>query len=367
MAEQGRFTYRLDVENSRALKNLTDFAKTSAKTRQRVERDIKAQVRANTELDKSIIKQRGELSKLRAQYRKDTVGKKASAEAAAKTGAEIDKLTQDIHENSEALRQGKRRIRAYQSELDKLETAQARRNRGRANQYRNPIGPMPAQRGFGGNTGFRAGIGGAVRAGGGGGGMLGAAVAGGVAGIAAAVASRAIQAVEDLAVATVQYADAAAKAAAESQKLDIALKGTLGREDAAKGLETIKDVVDDYNVPFNTAIRQFTRFAASAKATGVGADDIETSFKGLIAANKALGGSQEQANGILLAATQVFGKGKVSAEELRGQIGERLPGAVAMFAKATNRTTAELDKGLEQGVVSVEEFVQFYKRSVRRL
>ena len=361
MAEQGRFTYRLDVENSRALKNLTDFAKTSAKTRQRVERDIKAQVRANTELDKSIIKQRGELSKLRAQYRKDTVGKKASAEAAAKTGAEIDKLTQDIHENSEALRQGKRRIRAFQSELDKLDTAQARRNRGRANQYRNPIGPMPAQRGFGGNTGFRAGIGGAVRAGGGGGGMLGSAVAGGVAGIAAAVASRAIQAVEDLAVATVQYADAAAKAAAESQKLDIALKGTLGREDAAKGLETIKDVVDDYNVPFNTAIRQFTRFAASAKATGVGADDIETSFKGLIAANKALGGSQEQANGILLAATQVFGKGKVSAEELRGQIGERLPGAVAMFAKATNRTTAELDKGLEQGVVSVEEFVQFTK------
>ena len=63
----------------------------------------------------------------------------------------------------------------------------------------------------------------------------------------------------------------------------------------------------------------------------------------------------------MLAATQVFGKGKVSAEELRGQIGERLPGAVAMFAKATNRTTAELDKGLEQGVVSVEEFVQFTK------
>ena len=94
------------------------------------------------------------------------------------------------------------------------------------------------------------------------------------------------------------------------------LKGTLGREDAAKGLETIKDV-DDYNVPFS-CYQRFTRFAASARATGVGADDIETSFKGLIAANKALGGSKP-ANCILLAATQVFGKGKVSAEELRGK------------------------------------------------
>ena len=63
-----------------------------------------------------------------------------------------------------------------------------------------------------------AGIGGAVRAGGGGGGMLGSAVASGVAGIAAAVASRAIQAVEDLAARQIPYADAAAKAAAESQK-----------------------------------------------------------------------------------------------------------------------------------------------------
>ena len=126
MAEQGRFTYRLDVENNRALKNITDFAKSYAKMRQRVERDIKAQVRANAELDKTIIKQRGELQKLRTQYRKDTVGKKASEEAAAKTGAEIDKLTQKLFKNREELRQGTRAIRGYQAELDKLDNAQAR-------------------------------------------------------------------------------------------------------------------------------------------------------------------------------------------------------------------------------------------------
>ena len=357
MAEQGRFTYRLDVENNRALKNLTDFAKQSAKTRQRVERDIKAQVRANAELDKSIISQRGELSKLRTQYRKDTVGKKANADAAAKTGAAIDKLTQDIHENSEALRQGKRRIRAYQSELDKLDTAQARRNRGRANQYRNPIGPMPAQRGFGGNTGKRAALGGAIRAGGGGG-MLGAAVSGGVAGIAAAVAAKTIQMVEDLARATAQYANDAAVAAAETSKMRLALAGVMGAE-APELFVEIKKVVNDFNVPLQDATKNFTRFAASAKASGVSSDDIVKSFRGLIAANKALGGSQEQANGILLAATQVFGKGKVAAEELRGQIAERLPGAVSLMAQSMGISTAELDKRLEEGTVSVADFVKF--------
>ena len=32
--------------------------------------------------------------------------------------------------------------------------------------------------------------------------------------------------------------------------------------------------------------------------------------------------------------SQIFGKGKVSAEELQGQLGERLPGAVVKFANA---------------------------------
>ena len=79
----------------------------------------------------------------------------------------------------------------------------------------------------------------------------------------------------------------------------------------------------------------------------------------MIAANKALGGSNEQLNGILLATQQVFSKGKVTAEELRGQIGERLPGAVSLFATSMGITTAELDKRLEEGTVSVEEFVNF--------
>ena len=226
--------------------------------------------------------------------------------------------------------------------------------------YRRPIGPAPAQRGFAGNTGFRASIGSAARAGGGGGGLLGAAAVGGAAGVAAAVAGRAIQAIEDLARATAQYANDAAVAAAQTQKMQIALKGVTGAG-FVDALADIRQVTKDYNVPLQDATKSFTRFAASAKASGVGAEDITASFRGLIAANKALGGSQEQANGILLAATQVFGKGKVSAEELRGQIGERLPGAVALFAESMGITTAELDKRLEQGTVSVEDFVNFTK------
>ena len=61
----------------------------------------------------------------------------------------------------------------------------------------------------------------------------------------------------------------------------------------------------------------------------------------------------------LTATAQVFSKGKVSAEELRQQIGERLPGAFTIFAKSIGLTPQELDKALEDGKVSLSDFLVF--------
>jgi lambda family phage tail tape measure protein len=47
-----------------------------------------------------------------------------------------------------------------------------------------------------------------------------------------------------------------------------------------------------------------------------------------------------------------------------GQIGERLPGAVAKFAAATDRTLPELAKAFEQGEVKIADFVKFAKQQL---
>ena len=61
---------------------------------------------------------------------------------------------------------------------------------------------------------------------------------------------------------------------------------------------------------------------------------------------------------------QVLSKGKLSAEELQGQIGERLPGAVAKFAEATNRTLPQLAKDLKAGTVEISDFVDFSRQNL---
>ena len=88
-------------------------------------------------------------------------------------------------------------------------------------------------------------------------------------------------------------------------------------------------------------------------------DDAKTAFEAIAAGIRGTGGSLEDMKSAMRAVSQVFSKGKVSAEELRQQLGERLPGAFTLFADSMNMTPAMLDKALEQGKVTLEDFMGF--------
>ena len=146
----------------------------------------------------------------------------------------------------------------------------------------------------------------------------------------------------------------------ELQKQQRALANTVQtNEEYAQALRAIENAGKDFLVPIGDATQQFTKLNAAARSSGFTIKEVEEVYRGLAAANVALGGDTERLNGILLATQQVFSKGKVQAEELRGQIGERLPGAVAKFAAATGRSTQELDKALNDGEVTLDDFVTF--------
>lgn len=151
-----------------------------------------------------------------------------------------------------------------------------------------------------------------------------------------------------------------AEYAAEVSKLNIALKGVTGTSNEyAKAQQSIKSISQDFNVPILDATQSFTRLSASVKGAGGNIKDANLVFRNVTAAIKATGGSTADTQSALLAMSQVFSKGKVSAEELGGQLGERLPGAVALFAKSTGRTLPQLQKDLEQGTVGLNDLMKF--------
>ena len=153
----------------------------------------------------------------------------------------------------------------------------------------------------------------------------------------------------------------------ELLKQQRALANTVATSDELQAaLNAVDQASQDFLVPIGEATQQFTKLNAAARASGFTVQEVEEVYRGLAAANTALGGDSQKLQGILLATQQVFSKGKVQAEELRGQIGERLPGAFALFAKAVGKTPAELDKALEKGEVSLQDFVTFARSLLER-
>ena len=112
-------------------------------------------------------------------------------------------------------------------------------------------------------------------------------------------------------------------------------------------------------IPQNVITRQFTSLTASVTGAGKSVADAEKTFLAIASGIRGTGGSLEDMRAAMVATSQVFSKGKVSAEELRQQLGERLPGAFTLFAESMNKTPAELDKALEQGKVTLDDFMGF--------
>ncbi|OOZ37448.1 hypothetical protein BOW51_02585 [Solemya velesiana gill symbiont] len=79
-----------------------------------------------------------------------------------------------------------------------------------------------------------------------------------------------------------------------------------------------------------------------------------------------MGLSAADTSGAIRAVNQMISKGTVSAEELRGQLGERLPGAFQIAARAMKVSTEDLGKMLEQGELMADEFLPRFGRQIRQ-
>lgn len=103
----------------------------------------------------------------------------------------------------------------------------------------------------------------------------------------------------------------------------------------------------------------YTKFAVAANAVGIGMQETKFIFENIAKAGRVFGLSADDMNGVFRALEQMLSKGQVYAEELRQQLGERLPGAVAMFAKGMGMTIQELTKAMENGEIKAEAVVNF--------
>ena len=104
-------------------------------------------------------------------------------------------------------------------------------------------------------------------------------------------------------------------------------------------------------IEFGTLSAEYSKFAISAQAANFSGEETRKVFLSVAEAARVNKLSLQDTQGVFLALTQMIQKGRVSSDELRQQLGERLPGAINIFADALGVTTEELSKMLEQGEV----------------
>jgi len=108
-------------------------------------------------------------------------------------------------------------------------------------------------------------------------------------------------------------------------------------------------------ISFQVLSDEYSKFAVAANAANFSAQATREIFISVAEAGRVNKLSLDEMSGVFLALTQMISKGKVSAEELRRQLGDRLAGAFNIFADALGVSTAQLDQMMRQGEVLANE------------
>lgn len=149
-----------------------------------------------------------------------------------------------------------------------------------------------------------------------------------------------------------------AKANASAESLRRTLEQMTGSgEAAAKEIDYLKAAANRLGLDVQDAGRAYINLTAAAKGTALEGQGTKAIFEAVAGAMSKLGKSSAETEGALQAVAQMMSKGVVSQEEMRQQLGERLPGAMQAAADATGVTVGELNQMIGTGQVLASDLL----------
>lgn len=124
-----------------------------------------------------------------------------------------------------------------------------------------------------------------------------------------------------------------------------------GIEAYGQNQKFVMDISKKYSQEITTLMDNYAKFHAVANQSNMPLKEQQYIYESLTRAAAYFNLSADDTNGVMLAITQMMSKGKVSSEELRQQLGERLPGAMGLMAKGLGVTNEQLEDMLKKGQI----------------
>ncbi len=155
-----------------------------------------------------------------------------------------------------------------------------------------------------------------------------------------------------------RFAESVFQATLQFDNFQKVLNFTAGSATAgARSMAFLTETANRLGVSLTASVAGFKTLSGATSQAGISASQTQRIFENVATAVKAFGLSSEDARGVFLALGQIISKGTVQAEELRGQIGERIPGAFSIAAKSMGVTERELNKMMATGKLASKDFI----------
>ena len=138
--------------------------------------------------------------------------------------------------------------------------------------------------------------------------------------------------------------------------LNLALKNVSGStKEYQANFAFLRTIANKYGQDLIGLIDSYKNFISASESSNLSLSQRRRIYESIVKAGSAMALSNDNVKGSLLAISQMFSKGTVSAEELRQQLAERLPGAFKMMADSMGVSEAELNKLMKDGKVLADE------------
>lgn len=135
----------------------------------------------------------------------------------------------------------------------------------------------------------------------------------------------------------------------------------------ARSLKFLTELTDKYGTDLIGTTEAFAKFKAAATPAGIAMAEQERIFSNISKAMASFGISGGEAALTMMAITQMMSKGKISSEELRRQLGERMPVAMQAMANAAGVSMSQLDKLLKEGKLRSAEVMGKFSDELAKL
>jgi tape measure domain-containing protein len=148
------------------------------------------------------------------------------------------------------------------------------------------------------------------------------------------------------------------QAAMGAEKFQRTLTFVLGDSSkATAAIERLQEESNKLGTDAGQSIQGYSQLGAAAKETALEGSGVDQISSAINQASAVYSLNPEEQGRVNTAVSQMISKNTVSAEELRQQLGEVLPGSFNIAARAAGKTTAEFNQMLESGQVLASDFL----------